>query len=53
VIRENTYNVVPLSDVVWEAWRRELGDPVVGNQDGDGELSGEKDGEKGEEIRKT
>jgi len=27
VIRENTYNVVPLPGVVWEAVRRELGEP--------------------------
>ena len=27
VIRENVYHVVPLPGVVWEAVRRELGDP--------------------------
>jgi hypothetical protein len=27
VIRENTYNVVPLPGVVWAAVRKELGDP--------------------------
>jgi hypothetical protein len=27
VIRENTYNVVPLPGVVWAAVRRELGEP--------------------------
>lgn len=27
VIRENTYNIVPLPGVVWAAVRRELGEP--------------------------
>jgi hypothetical protein len=27
LIRENVYHMVPLSCVVWEAMRRELGDP--------------------------